>query len=452
MNILLTILIFLFTLIILVAVHECGHFWVARKMGVRVLRFAIGMGSPIFKFIGKKDKTEYALCPIPLGGYVKMLGEDSGEKLSKKDQKESFSHKSVWARIAIVSAGPIANFILAIFVLWLMYFIGISGIKPIIGDIAINTPAYSAKLQSEDTITHINNKKTHSWSSTQLLILEQALKSDKIKITVDRKNEQSQEFILEIKNKDILKESQNILQQLGISVWMPKIKAIIGEVSENSPAAIGGMLSGDTVIKINEVKIDLWQDMTKIIQNNPGQELSIMVQRNKNIKTLKITPKIHTTKDKIIGRMGVSIATGANKFDNLRVKESYSMVDSLTMALDKTYQLTTLTFKMLGKLITGNADLKNVSGPITIAVYAKQSAMMGFDHYLFFVALISLSLGILNLLPVPILDGGHLMFYIIEAIKGSPVSDKMQIIGQKIGILLLGSLMILAFYNDIVRL
>jgi regulator of sigma E protease len=452
MSIILTVLIFLLTLIILVAVHEYGHFSVARFFGVKVLRFAIGMGRPFLKIVGKKDKTEYALCPIPLGGYVKMLGEDPQEKINKKDKNRSFSHKNVYIRMAIVAAGPIANFILAIFALWLMYFIGISGVKPIVGQVEKDSIADIAKIQENDTITAVDDVVVSSWSSTQLMILERILENDKIKIKTLNQEGEVITKILTIKDKTKITKSQNILKQLGISAWMPKIKARIGQVQENSPAAIGGLQEEDLVIQINEKKIILWQDMSAIIASNPGRELSFVVKRNKEIINLNITPKLHKEEDRIMGRIGVSMAPIEDDISHMRTKEKFDATTSLYKSFTKAYQLTSLTFKMIGRLIIGEADIKNISGPITIAVYAKQSFSMGFDHFLFFMGLISLSLAILNLLPIPVLDGGHLFFYIIEAIKGSAVSEKTQLLGQKIGIILLGCLMILAFYNDIVRL
>ncbi len=451
-SLLITIFAFIFALSILIAIHEYGHYIVARLCGVKVLRFSIGFGKVLYSYQKDKNSTEFVLAAIPLGGYVKMLDEREGEVLEHEKQN-AFNVKSVGQRFAIVAAGPVFNFILAILLLWVMYIHGISGISPIIGEVQQNSIASKAALNIEDEFVSINGKTVQTWSNVQMALLNGSLANDGlVKVTVKNSNNQLEQKTLDFSNTFLLKEEGDILPKIGLKLWFPKIPPIIGGVIDGGAAKQAGLIAGDKLLTVDGKKIETWQDWVKIIRANPNQHLRLEVLRNNYLIHLSLTPKNKQENGESFGYIGAYQERPKELIDRFYTIESYGIFESFTKAVDKTWSMSVLTVKLIGKLITGDATLKNISGPITIAQFAGQSAQIGLDHYLFFMALISLSLGVLNLLPIPVLDGGHLFFYIIEAIKGSPVSDKIQLVSQNIGLAILGSMMVIAFYNDITRL
>lgn len=452
MSLLSTILSFLVALGVLITFHEFGHYLVARWNGVKVLRFSIGFGQPIFRKKWGKDQTEWVLAAIPLGGYVKMLDENEGE-VPKEDLPRAFNRQAVARRFAIVAAGPIANFLLAIVLYWLIFILGVNGIKPILGPILPSTPAAQTQLEAGDTIMHIDDESIPSWQDARWTLLQKALdQSPNVQVETISQQGAIHHHKLDLSSMQPDELDGDFLRAMGLNVFQPTIKPIIDKVIPDSASDHAGLLAGDEIIAINDKEIVDWVELVKEIRASAGQTLTLDILRNEQIRQLAITPDTVTEKGEKIGKLGIAPRINQAEFEKLRVTVTYPPFTALEKALDKTWETTALTFKMLGKMVMGDVSWENISGPISIADYAGQSAQMGLASYLAFLALISVSLGVLNLLPIPILDGGHLMYYVIEIIKGSPLSDEAMLFGQKIGMAMLFMLMTFAIYNDINRL
>ena len=439
---------------VLVTIHEFGHFWVARKMGVKVLRFSVGFGKPLWAKKLGEDQTEYVLAAIPLGGYVKMLDEREGE-VPAADLERAFNRKNVWRRFAIVAAGPVFNFIFAIFAYYLIYLAGVAGIKPIIGEVSNPSPAYSAGVHSQDVILSINGVETPSWEKARFTLLEESVDREAITLTVQGLDKQISDKTLNISNLRLLRDEQiDLMGELGLSMWRPDIPPVIDEVIAEGAAAAAGLLAGDEIVSLNGqsvINVHQWVDL---IRSNPGKTMALVVLRDDQRVNLQIKPATRDENGTSYGFIGVMnrVEIPQEIRREIEVTERYGPVGAMGVALDKTWRMSWLTLKVLGKLIIGEASVKNLSGPITIARYAGISARIGVEQFLGFLAIISISLGVLNLLPIPVLDGGHLLYYLIEMIKGSPVSETIELVGQKIGIALLVGLMSIAIYNDLLRL
>lgn len=447
-----SILGFIAAIAVLVTIHEFGHYWVAKKMGVKVLRFSVGFGKPIWMKKAGPDQTEYAIAAIPFGGYVKMLDEREG-KVADHEKHRAFTQQSVYKRFAIVFAGPLFNFLFAIAAYWLLFVSGVAGVKPIIGDIDPNSVAGKAGLIEQQQILSVNGQKTPSWSTARYYMLQDSIDANVLNITVLEGSQQKQ-IQLDVSQVDILKDQTDVLDELGITRWRPKIAAAINEVNPGGAADRAGFEAGDAIVSINGEEIDDISRWVALIQSHAGQEMTVVVDRNGQQKTLKPIPDIKIVKEKTYGYLGVR-----NKVDipdsirqEITVIETYSIFDSFSKAVSRTWDVSWLTLKVLGKLVMGEASIKNLSGPITIAQYAGVSVQIGLEAFLSFMALISISLGVMNLLPVPMLDGGHLFYYLIEIVKGSAVSEQFELMGQKVGMFLLLCFMSIAIYNDLLRL
>ncbi|SFK12824.1 regulator of sigma E protease [Nitrosomonas aestuarii] len=452
MSILYTLASFIIALGILITFHEFGHYLVARWNGVKVLRFSVGFGRPIFRKRLGKDQTEWVVAAIPLGGYVKMLDENEGI-VAKQDLSRAFNRQPVARRFAIVAAGPLANFLLAIVMYWFMFILGVEGIKPMLGPAVPDTPVAQAQFEEGETIVSIENELVESWQDARWTLLRYAVnRSPVVNVeTINQKGEINwRQLDLSGVHPDELEG--NVLGKIGFNVYQPEIKPIIAEVMAGGAGERAGLQTGDEILAVNDKDIYSWIEFVPEVQANPGRALVIDVLRNDQIIVLNITPETVTENGQKIGRIGIMPKVDQSLFDALRVTVTYPAAEAVMIAINKTWETTVLTLRMLSKMITGDVSWKNISGPITIADYAGQSAQMGLVSYLAFLALISVSLGVLNLLPIPILDGGHLMYYIVEIIKGSPVSEKTIIIGQKVGLMMLFTLMTFAIYNDINRL
>ncbi len=451
MSLLINILSFIVAVGVLVTFHEFGHYWVARKVGVKVLRFSIGFGRPLWKRVGGTDHTEYVIAAIPLGGYVKMLDEREGE-VDPNELNRAFNRQRVSRRIAIVAAGPLFNFIFAILAYWLMFMVGVSGVKPVIGDVEPNSIAAEAGFMSGEQILRVNDDLTPTWEIASIRLLHHALDADQIRVEVQDVKGRIQQHYLELHDTQALLADGDLLGKLGIRPWRPTILPVIGDVIEGGAAQQGGLQSGDRIVSANGESMTTWNDWVNFVRARPAQTISIQVKRNDIEITLTLQTDSQFEKGLEIGRIGAYPQIDHDQLSNMRVQVHYGPLESLLKSLTKTWDITVLTLKVMWKLITGEASLKNISGPVTIAEFAGMSVVLGLSAFLGALAIFSISIGILNLLPVPVLDGGHLLYYFIEVIKGSPVSEAVEAVGQRVGIAMLAGLMALAFYNDLVRL
>ncbi|MCB5187438.1 RIP metalloprotease RseP [Methylobacillus caricis] len=452
----LTLLAFIVTLGILIAVHEYGHFQVARWCNVKVLRFSLGFGKPFYKRRFGKDNTEFVISVLPFGGYVKMLDErelPEGEKvaLDAVDLPRAFNRQSVWKRIAIVSAGPAANLLLAIFLYWVLFMHGVAGIKPLLGDIPADSPAAKAGLQSGELIQSVAGEPVASWQDVRWILLQEVIKAPMVEMRVknDLQRESVHQLALDSIGKDDFEE--DFLAKLGLAPYRPVMPAKLGDILQDGAAEKAGLKTGDLVISVNGKAISDWEQFVTQVREQPGQAMLLELQRDGRNMQLAVTPDIVDEGGKKIGRIGAGYAMDQAEIDKMTVLVSYGPLQSFTSAVNKTWETSVFSIKMLARMVTGEASWKGVSGPVTIASYAGQSAHVGWKSFIGFLALISISLGVLNLLPVPVLDGGHLLYYTIEIFKGSPVSEAVMEAGQRIGLTILALLMAVAFYNDFTR-
>ena len=444
---------FLVALGLLIAIHEYGHFWVARKVGVKVLRYSIGFGRPLWKRVGKVDATEYVVAAIPLGGYVKMLDEREAP-VAPGERDRAFNTRPLPARAAVVIAGPLANFLLAILAYWVVLMIGISGVAPLIGAPDEGSAAARAGFAHEDRIVAVAGVETPTWADARIRLLEASLDADEgtVPIEVEPLGGGRAVRTLEIDSATMLKGDGDAVRGLGFTQWWPDVPPRVGEVVEGGAAARAGLEPGDLVQSVDGEPVTTWRELVAAVQPRAGDELGLVVERAGAPLGLSIVPEPVAVGDGTIGRIGVVETAAAGLADRAEVVVREAPLAAFGGALQRTWDMSALTLRMLGKLVVGEASLDNVSGPISIAQFAGQSASVGIDHYINFIALISISLAVLNLLPVPMLDGGHLLYFAIEAVRGRPLSERAQMIGQQVGIVALGGLMFLAFYNDIGRL
>lgn len=452
MGILINILAFIAAIAILVAIHEFGHFWVAKKMGVKVLRFSIGFGRPLWKRQASPDDTEYVVAAIPLGGYVKMLDEREGE-VAEHELDQTFNRKPVSKRFAIVAAGPIFNFLFAIAAYALMYMVGVSGMKPVIGTVEPGSMAAEAGLMSDMQIEQVNGEAVESWEVAALALIDQALDSGQVKLQVSSNRGHSTHQLDLSDTRQLLGDGEsNFLSVIGITPWRPELPAKFGKIIRKDPAEQAGVQSGDEILEANGQTFADWNAWVEFVRARPDETLDLTILRDGKKQTLQLHTARHEAEGNIIGRIGAAPYVDREMYKDMAVNVRYGPIQSFARGVKQTWKMSVLIVRVLWKMIIGEASVKNISGPITIAEFAGISAMVGVSAFLGFLALISVSLGVMNLLPVPVLDGGHLFFYLIEMIKGSPVSEVTEAIGQRIGLALLGGLMFLAFYNDITRL
>jgi regulator of sigma E protease len=450
-GLLLSLAAFIVAIGVLVTVHEFGHFWVARRLGVKVLRFSIGFGKPLWKRTFGKDETELVVAALPLGGYVKMLDEREGD-VAAAELTRAFNRQPVKTRIAIVVAGPAFNFLFAIIAYWAMFVTGVPGMKPVVGEVTPASYAAVAGFQSGDEILAVDGESTPTWEATVLALLEADLDALHM-LTVAVRDADGQERHLQVhfETPDELLKKGGVLENFGLSPWQPP--AMIESLVAGGAGERAGMLPGDQVVLADGVAISNWGQWVDFVRERPGQEIAVQVLRNGEAFKLTVRPDSITESGREIGRIGAYVQLPDDEQRaTMRVVVRHGLLRAIPEALNKTWQVTTLTLRTLWKMVSGRASVENLSGPITIAQYAGQSAAIGLASFLGFLGIVSVSLGVLNLLPVPVLDGGHLLFYLVELVKGSPVTDAIQLAGQKVGIFLLLALMSLAFYNDLIRL
>jgi regulator of sigma E protease len=439
------------TLGLLIAFHEFGHYWTARRLGVKVLRYSIGFGKPLWKIRRGPDQTEYVLAAFPIGGYVKMLDEREVE-VAEEEKHRAFNRQPVWSRFTIVAAGPIFNLVFAVLAFWLMYLIGVPGAKPVIGEVEPQSIAAIAGLKAGDEIISVEGTKTPTWDVARINLLDYSLDSGKVSLKVRDENDSVHTLMLPVINITAEQKQQDILKYLGITPYRPKLPAVLGQLEPGGPAEKSGLKANDRVLRLNNQLIADWLELVKFIRGHPGESIKVEVERKGEIKTISVTTDTHELDGKMIGRIGAAPAHGGDMPNIYMSEVKYPFFKALAVSVAKTWQMSTLTLKMIGEMIIGQVSVDNLSGPITIATYAGYSASIGFTSFLYFLAVVSISLGILNLLPIPMLDGGHLMYYLVEIIRGRPLSDNIQIQMQRIGIAFLVLLMTVALYNDISRL
>lgn len=447
-----TLFYFTVAIAVLVAFHELGHFWVARKTGVKVIRFSIGFGKKLWSYQKSPEQTEFVIAAMPLGGYVKMVDEREGE-VKPEDLPYAFNRQSVAVRTAIVAAGPLFNLILAVVLFWVVLVAGETGIRPILGDVETGTLAADAGFQKGDEIVSVNQKLTPTWALALDELFSLAIDGERgIVVDVKTSDDQSQFRVINLTDDDV-KSPETLNDRLGLKPLMPLIKPVIGKLLDNGSAKQSGLQVGDLILAADGNPIADWQQWVDYVQARPDVEITVLIERNEVQSQLKLTPRLEEQADgKAVGKIGAGVDVPKELLRDLQVEYSLSPMDAIPVAFEKTWFYSLSTVKMIGKMFIGSASVENLSGPISIAQYAGQSAEMGLMAFLKFLGLVSVSLGVLNLLPVPVLDGGHLLFYAIEAIKGSPVSERIQFYFQQLGMFLLLSLMALAVFMDLGRL
>lgn len=446
-----SIVFFVVALGLLIAIHEFGHYWVARKVGVKVLRFSIGFGKPLWQRVGKVDGTEYVIAAIPLGGYVKMLDEREGP-VAEEELHRAFNRKPLKSRVAVVAAGPLFNFVFAIFAYFLLFNIGVPGLKPLVDNVEQGSPMYKAGLQHGDEIVAIGSKETPTLEAVRLELVGKVMKGGMVDVAVKHDTGVEEVLSLDVSDTPVDAIQENFLQYLGMTPMRPKLEAVLGELQADGAAKAAGLQSGDKVLTVDDQAIEDWVAWAEYVRERPEQKIQVLIERDGAQMIVPVTPARIELQDTVIGRVGASPEVPEGLFDEFRAIQHYSIIDAIPAAISKTWDMSILTLRMMWKMLSGQASIENLSGPISIAQYAGQTAQIGIIPFLSFLAIVSVSLGVLNLLPVPILDGGHLLYYLVEFFKGSPVSEEAQIVGQKVGIVMIGGLMFLALFNDINRL
>lgn len=448
------------TLGILVTFHEFGHFWVARRCGVKVLRFSIGFGKAVKTWVGK-DGTEYVIAPIPLGGYVKMLGQEDTQSVDAEaipaDQLHlSFATKPVWQRMLIVVAGPAANFLLAIFIFWIINVsYGLSGTAPVIAQVLEDSPAWESGLRVGDEIVAVDNVPVSIWQQVNMRLLSRLGETGGLSISaIPAGSSDATEFVITLQNWQSDTAEPDPLGSLGLIPF--DIPAAIEGVVADGPADLAGMQPEDIIISADNTPITGWGHWVRLVRANPELELEVVVQRGGTLQTLLVTPQGGTAEDgSFRGTIGAYVQSYdllANMPAEMRRDISYNVVSAIGPAVQETWEKSVFVLASIKKMIVGLISVKNINGPITIAQVAGETASYGLEVYLGFLAILSISLGVLNLLPIPVLDGGHLLFYTIEAITRRPVPERIQAIGLQLGILIIAGIMVLAIYNDVNRL
>lgn len=451
MELLSTLVAFVLALGILIVFHEFGHYIVARLAGVKVLRFSVGFGMPLLKKKFGRDQTEWVLAAFPLGGYVKMLDEREGD-VDSAERHRAFNQQSVWRRIAIVAAGPIANFLLAILLYWILFVSGVPGLKPVLGTPPTDTPAAVAQLRSGDLVTKVDEVSIETWQSLRWELLDHAVQKNVVRLEVIDDRGRMRFANLDLSGIGPEELDAGLLKQIGVVRFDAPIDPVLGDVLEGDPASRDGLRSGDVIEAVGGKAVLRWSEVVAAVRAAPGQALAFDILRDGVALTVTVTTDTVSDANTSIGRIGAGPKIDEERLERLLVQVRYPVGEALYRASQKMVEVSVFTLRMLGRMIVGDVSLKNLSGPITIADYAGQSAKIGWLAYLNFLALISISLGVLNLLPVPVLDGGHLMYYLVEIGKGSPVSDRALELGQRVGLVLLFSLMAFAIYNDLGRL
>lgn len=442
---------FLGMLGVLIVVHELGHFLVARLCGVKVLRFAVGFGRPLWRRRYGRDATEWVVGAFPLGGYVKMLDEREGE-VPPEELGRSFNRQPVGRRSAIVAAGPAANFLFAIVLLWGLFLSGTEELLPVLGKPSLGTPAALAGIVNGEQVRSVDGEPVATWDEFRWLLLRKAAEKDSIRL--ETSNERNEIAFRRLSLTTLADQGldADFLERLGLAFYRPDIPAILDRVLPGGAGKEAGLMAGDRILAIDGVEIAFWPDVVRAVRQAPGQQLLFRVARDSGLLELPVTPRASGERGRTIGQIGVAVAGDAGPQRQLKTTVRYGVLAAGRKAVQETWDKSVFSLAMFGKMLTGEVSWRNLSGPVTIADYAGQSAKLGSEYYLRFMALVSISLGVLNLLPIPVLDGGHLMYHMIEVVKRGPLSERAMEIGQQIGLSILLALMAFAFFNDMNRL
>ena len=451
-----SIVAFVIAIGVLVSVHEFGHFWVARRLGFKVLRFSLGFGKPLLRRMSKdSDPVEYVLAAIPLGGYVRLLDERDGP-VPAGEEHRAFNRRPPLARIAVLLAGPGANFLFAIFAYWLLFMQGVPGLKPVIGQVTAQSHAERADLRPDDEIVGVGGAATPTRQAAVLAILERVVEDGAVPLEVRDERGAFRSLVIRVPEAErrALTEPGILLDGLGLSFWYPPQPVVVAELTPGDPAIGAGLALGDRIIAVDGTPVDDYVNFVEKIRSRPGQPTGITAIRGEERLELELVPKSVVEDGRTVGKIGLAAARGdGSQFpESMRTVERYGPFAAVLPAVRETWQKSALTVRFLWRMVTGDVSAKNISGPINIAQYAGLTATEGFTYYLGFLALVSISLAVLNLLPVPVLDGGQIAYQLAEIVKGAPLSLKAQMFGQKVGIAMLVALMGIAFYNDLTRI
>ncbi len=439
---------FVVALSVLVCFHEYGHYWMARRMGVKVLRFSLGWGTP-WKSFRTRDGVEWALAPYPIGGYVKMLDEREGP-VAPSERHLAFNTQPVLRRMAILVAGPAANFILAIALYWVLFMVGVQGLRPLIDEPRAGTAAAAAGLRAGEEILAVDGTQVPTWNELRMQLIDRSLGSARMALSV--RNEQGEARDVTLPLNGVRSDPQFLFDDLGLEVWQPKIEPVLGKLVPGGAAEAAGLLPGDRVLRVQDKPVPDWRDLVAAVRERPGAVTRIDVDRNGTLLHINTVLANVEETGRSVGQLGALAAVDDQLWQNLRAVRRLGPLDAFPAAVGQVWQFTQLTLRVLWHMVLGEVSIKNVSGPIQIAQVAGDSAQIGLVSFLSFMAVVSVSLGVLNLLPVPLLDGGHLVMFAIEGIKGRPLSERAQSAAQYVGLTFIGMLMVLALFNDIMRL
>lgn len=444
---------FLVAIGVLVAVHEYGHFAVARAFRIKVLRYSIGFGRPLWIRRGRHDDTEYCVSAIPLGGYVKLLDErDCAVTLAERHR--AFNRQPVGVRIAVLAAGPLFNLAFAVLAYWVMFLVGVPGMKPVVGEIAVDSVAERAGLATGDTIHAVAGREVSTWEGAIIAMLDTMLAQGQIPLEVSGDQGATRLVVLPTRGREqALTEPGQLFSELGLRPWAPTLPPVLGEILPGGSAEAAGLRVGDRITAADGQPIATWPDWVAFVRARPGERVMVELEREGRPLRLPLTFASVSEDGKTIGQIGAAVRPLPDEtFESMRALEHYGPLVALARATEKTWDMSALTVRMIARMISGDVSVKNISGPINIAQYAGVSASIGPSAFLGFLAIVSISLGLLNLLPIPLLDGGQILYSLLELAKGSPLSERAQLVGQQLGILLLLLMMSFAFYNDIERL
>ncbi|EIC19944.1 RIP metalloprotease RseP [Thiorhodovibrio frisius] len=451
MDLLLKLGAFLVVIAILITVHEFGHFWVARRLGVKVLRFSLGFGRPLLTWHRRGDETEYVLAAWPIGGYVKMVDEREEEVVDPADLPRAFNRQALWKRSAIVAAGPLANFLFAFLIYWLVLMAGESGVRPEVGEVLPESIAASAGFTPGDLIERVDQRDTRTWSAVWFALLQGAFGGEDVLVRVRDEAGAAQDRWLPSAELGGLDPARGFLTSVGLVGPRPVLPPVIGETVPGQPALEAGLQAGDRITAINGRAIRVWEDLVESVRAHPGQRLNFQIERAADTLLIPVVPAVITEGDERFGRIGAGPQVPDDLLENQQVVVRLGPLAAAGAAATRITDVSVLTLRLIGRMLTGRVSVENLSSPIGIADAAGRTAQVGFEPFVKFLALLSVSLGLLNLLPVPVLDGGHLLFFAVEAVIRRPLPDVVMEQGQRLGIALLVGLMTLAFYVDIAR-